>query len=39
MAAYSLNERAVARARHLIDSHQYVLDSDWGDVRVAPQGR
>jgi len=33
MAAYSLNERAVARARRMIDSHQYVLDSDWGDVQ------
>jgi hypothetical protein len=33
MASYSLNEHAVARARRLIDSHQYVLDSDWGDVQ------
>jgi hypothetical protein len=33
MASYSLNEQAVARARRLIDSHQYVLDSDWGDVQ------
>jgi hypothetical protein len=31
MASYSLNEAAVARARTLIDSHQYVLDSDWGE--------
>jgi hypothetical protein len=31
MASYSLNEAAVARARKLIDAHQYVLDSDWGD--------
>jgi hypothetical protein len=30
---YSLNERAVARARELIDARQYVLDSDWGDVQ------
>jgi hypothetical protein len=27
---YSLNERAVAHARELIDARQYVLDSDWG---------
>ncbi len=33
MAKYSLNERAVERARELIDARQYVLDSDWGDVQ------
>ncbi len=33
MASYSVNERAVARARRLIDGRQYVLDSDWGDVQ------
>ena len=33
MATYSLNQDAVARARRLIDAHQYVLDSDWGDVQ------
>jgi hypothetical protein len=33
MASYSLNERAVARARRLIDARQYVLDSDWGEVQ------
>ena len=33
MAAYSVNDRAVARARQLIDARQYVLDSDWGDVQ------
>ena len=31
MASYTLNDHAVARARTLIDAHQYVLDSDWGD--------
>lgn len=31
MASYSLNKHAVARAQRLIDAHQYVLDSDWGD--------
>jgi hypothetical protein len=33
MAAYSVNDRAVARARQLIDARQYVLNSDWGDVQ------
>lgn len=33
MATYSVNERAVARARRLIESRQYVLNSDWGDVQ------
>jgi len=33
MASYSVNERAVARARSLIDARQYVLDSDWGEVQ------
>ena len=33
MASYSVNERAVARARRLIEARQYVLDSDWGDVQ------
>jgi hypothetical protein len=33
MAKYLLNQRAVDRARELIDAKQYVLDSDWGDVQ------
>jgi hypothetical protein len=33
MASYGLNDAAVARARRLIDAHQYVLDSDWGAVQ------
>jgi hypothetical protein len=33
MASYSVNPRAVARARRLIDARQYVLASDWGDVQ------
>ena len=33
MATYSLNERAVARVRKLIDARQYVLDSVWNDVQ------
>ncbi|HEY8845410.1 MAG TPA: hypothetical protein VIM24_02030, partial [Candidatus Limnocylindrales bacterium] len=32
MATYTLNKRAVAHARALIDARKYVLDSDWGDV-------
>ncbi len=31
MPSYALNQHAVARARRLIDSRQYVLDSDWGE--------
>jgi hypothetical protein len=33
VASYSVNKRAVARARRLIEARQYVLDSDWGDVQ------
>ena len=33
MASYSVNPDAVARARQLIDSRQYVLRSDWGSVQ------
>ena len=33
MASYSVNAAAVAQARRLIDSRQYVLDSDWGEVQ------
>ncbi|MCA1571904.1 MAG: hypothetical protein LC798_16655 [Chloroflexi bacterium] len=33
MASYSVNDRAVARARALIDARQYVLDSDWGGAQ------
>jgi len=33
MASYSVNERAVARARGSIEARQYVLNSDWGDVQ------
>jgi hypothetical protein len=30
---YSVNARAVERARELIDARQYVLDSDWGEAQ------
>jgi len=33
MASYTVNDNAVARARQLIETRQYVLDSDWGDVQ------
>ena len=31
VARYTVNKRAVAHARKLIDARQYVLDSDWGE--------
>jgi hypothetical protein len=33
MASYDVNQEAVAHARRLIDSRQYVLQSEWGDVQ------
>ena len=33
MASYIVNERAVEKAKRLIKSRQYVLDSNWGDVQ------
>jgi hypothetical protein len=41
MASYTVNERAVAQARKLIESRQYVLESEWGDVqpRAADENR
>ena len=33
MASYSVNPRAVERARELISARQYMLNSDWGDVQ------
>lgn len=33
IASYSVNDRAVSRARRLIKARHYVLDSDWGDVQ------
>jgi hypothetical protein len=33
MAKYELNTQAVARCERLIESRQYVLDSDWGEVQ------
>jgi hypothetical protein len=33
MASYAVNDGGVAKARKLIDSRQYVLDSEWGEVQ------
>jgi hypothetical protein len=33
MPSYSVNERAVAHARRLIERRQYVLSSDWGEAQ------
>jgi hypothetical protein len=33
VASYSVNNKAIAHARRLIDSRQYVLDSEWGEVQ------
>jgi hypothetical protein len=33
MAEYTVNRRAVAHARALIDAGRYVLDSDWGEAQ------
>ena len=37
MASYSVNRKAVANARRLIDAKQWVLDSDWGDVQPSAE--
>ena len=37
MASYTLNKKAVARARELIDAHQYVLESDWGESQPSAE--
>ena len=33
MASYTVNAHGVAKARRLIESRQYVLESDWGEVQ------
>jgi hypothetical protein len=33
MATYTVNDRAIARARTLIRGRQYVLNSEWGGVQ------
>ena len=39
MASYTVNARAVARAKRMIDARQYVLESDWGEVQPVAEGR
>jgi hypothetical protein len=36
VATYTVNRRAVANARRLIDAGHYVLDSDWGESQPKP---
>ena len=33
MATYQVNRAGIEHAERLIDSRQYVLDSDWGEVQ------
>jgi hypothetical protein len=33
MASYTVNERAVAFAKELIEARRYVLESEWGEVQ------
>ena len=37
MASYAVNKPAVAKVRQLIDAHQYVLDSVWGDAQPSSE--
>ncbi len=37
MASYTVNDRAVARARKLIAARQYVLKSDWGESQPSAE--
>ena len=39
MARYAVNAAGVAKARALIDAHQYVLDSDWGEVQPGAEAQ
>ncbi|HEY7564981.1 MAG TPA: hypothetical protein VIA81_08655 [Acidimicrobiia bacterium] len=35
MASYVVNKAGVAKAKHMIEGRQYVLDSDWGQAQPA----
>jgi hypothetical protein len=37
VAAYTVNKRAVAHAKKLIDARQYVLNSDWGEAQPSAE--
>jgi hypothetical protein len=39
MASYSVNHAGVAKAQRLIDAHQYVLESDWGDSQPGAEAQ
>ncbi len=39
MAAYTVNDDAVAHCRRLIEARQYVLDSDWGEVQPGAEAQ
>jgi hypothetical protein len=39
MASYTVHKAAVAHARELIDAHQYVLDSDWGEAQPSAEAQ
>jgi hypothetical protein len=38
VASYAVNPQAVEHARKLIESRQYVLDSDWGESQPGAAG-
>jgi hypothetical protein len=37
MASYDVNKRALARAKKLIETRQYILKSDWGEVQPSAE--
>lgn len=39
VASYAVNQAAVQHVRALIDAHQYVLDSEWGEVQPDAQAQ
>jgi hypothetical protein len=39
MASYSVNQAGVAKAQRLIDAHQYVLESDWGESQPGAEAQ
>jgi hypothetical protein len=39
MASYSVNPAGVAKAQRLIDAHQYVLESDWGESQPGAEAQ
>ncbi|GAA1556594.1 hypothetical protein GCM10009789_07400 [Kribbella sancticallisti] len=39
MAKYEVNKAAVEHAKRLIDSRQYVLDSEWGEVQPGAEAQ